>query len=179
MPIRLFVADGAAVQHHVVADDAIRADLEGKAGIGMQHRVVLDLRALAELDPLVVAAQHRVEPDAGVGLEPHAPDHDRAVGDPIAPVGRQVRRLAIKLEIAIAAPPRGRRDLATAHIDWRGGFGARQRAQPTGTPNARNPITTMAPDIMLQQPAMAQPIASAKTCSTCSAVMTPPQYSHV
>ena len=31
-----------------------------------------------------------------------------------------------------------------------------------------------APDITLQQPAMAKPIASAKTCSTCSAVMTPP-----
>src|SRR5262249_52943570 len=49
--------DGAAVQDHVMADDAILADIEGKAGIGVQHRVVLDLRALAELDPFVVAAQ--------------------------------------------------------------------------------------------------------------------------
>ena len=66
MPIRLFVADRAAVQHDVVADHAIGADGQRKAGIGVQRGIVLDLRALAELDPLVVAAQHRAEPDAGI-----------------------------------------------------------------------------------------------------------------
>ena len=42
--------------------------VSGKPGIGVQRGVVLDLRAFAELDPLVVAAQHRAEPDAGLAL---------------------------------------------------------------------------------------------------------------
>ena len=58
-----------------MADDAIRPDRHRKSGIGMQGRVVLNLRPLAELDPLVVAAQHGVKPDAGVELEPDLADH--------------------------------------------------------------------------------------------------------
>ena len=50
-----------------MADDAIVADGDGKAGVGVQRGVVLDLRALPEFDPLVVPAQHRAEPDTGVG----------------------------------------------------------------------------------------------------------------
>src|SRR5262249_25604056 len=90
---------------HVVADDAILADGEGKARIGVQHRVVLDLGALAQLDPLVVPAQHRVEPNAGVGLEPHAPNDDGTLGDPITAIRRQLRRLAVKLEDCHSRPP--------------------------------------------------------------------------
>src|SRR5436305_5615351 len=47
--------DGATVQDHVVADDAVVADFERKAGVCVQHRVVLNLRSLAKLDSLVVA----------------------------------------------------------------------------------------------------------------------------
>src|SRR5262249_23573873 len=90
--------NGAAVQHDVVADDAVIADRQREAGIGVQRRIVLDLRALAELDPLVVAAQHRAEPDAGIALEAHAADHARALRDPVAAVGRQLRRHAVELE---------------------------------------------------------------------------------
>ena len=97
--------DAATVQDHIMADDAVLADLEGKARIGVQHRVVLDLGALAQLDPLVVPAQHRVEPDAGVGLEPHAPNDDGAIGDPITAIRRQLRRLAVKLEDCHSRPP--------------------------------------------------------------------------
>ena len=71
-----------------MADDAIRPDRHREAGIGVQRRVVLDLRALAELDPLVVAAQHRAEPDAGVELEPHLADQRRVLGDISTPKGR-------------------------------------------------------------------------------------------
>ena len=39
--------------------------------------------AFAELDPFVVAAQHRAPPDARVLLQPHAADHDRGLGDPV------------------------------------------------------------------------------------------------
>ena len=42
--------------------------------------VVLDLRALAELDPFIVAAHDRVEPDAGIVLQPHLADHRDPVG---------------------------------------------------------------------------------------------------
>src|SRR5438034_4859090 len=47
--------DGATVQDHVMADDAIIADFERKSGVCVQHCVILNLRSLAKLDPLVVA----------------------------------------------------------------------------------------------------------------------------
>ena len=61
-------ADRAAMQDDVVADHAIRPDGHRETQVGVQRRIVLDLRALAEFDPLVVAAQHRAEPDAAIGL---------------------------------------------------------------------------------------------------------------
>src|SRR5215831_2262840 len=89
------IGDRAAVQNDVVADHAVVADDKRETRIGVQRRVVLDLRTFADLDPLVVAAQHRAEPDAGVDLEPHAPDHARALGNPMA--GMQIGPLAVEL----------------------------------------------------------------------------------
>ena len=51
------------IGHNVILHGAKVGD---NSLIGMERRVVLDLRALAELDPFIVAAQHRAEPDAGV-----------------------------------------------------------------------------------------------------------------
>src|SRR5215470_17367778 len=61
-------SDRTAVQHGVVPDDTFRADRGGKSWVGMNRAIVLDLRPLTDLDPLVVAAQNRAPPDAGVGL---------------------------------------------------------------------------------------------------------------
>jgi len=72
-------------------------------------RIVLDLRARAELDPFIVAAQHRTEPDTGIGLEAHAADHAGVLGNPVTAVGRQLRRMPSSSKIAIHA-------LATSNI---------------------------------------------------------------
>src|SRR5262249_34461182 len=100
---------------------AIVADADREAWIGMERRVVLDLRALAELDPIVVAAQDRAEPDAGIGLEAHPADHGRGVGHPIAPVGRQFRPLPVKLKDRhVALPVMRRAKPAMRIVAWRG-----------------------------------------------------------
>jgi hypothetical protein len=53
------------VQDDVVADGHVLADQQREAGIGVAGRIVLDVGALADLDPLIVTAQHRAEPDGG------------------------------------------------------------------------------------------------------------------
>src|SRR6516165_7311028 len=68
----------------------------GKTGIGMQGGIVLDLRPLAELDPFIVAAQHRAEPDAGVNFEPDFPDQRGSRRDPIAPFFRKLGAYSVK-----------------------------------------------------------------------------------
>src|SRR2546423_6153443 len=52
----------ATVQDHIVADRAVAADRERKAGVGVAGGIVLHVGALADLDPLIVAAQHPAEP---------------------------------------------------------------------------------------------------------------------
>ena len=74
-----------------MADHAIRPDRQRKTGIGMQGGVVLDLRALAEFDPLIIAAQYRTEPDTGVPFEPHLTDQGRSRRDPILAGLREFR----------------------------------------------------------------------------------------
>mmetsp|Transcript_41616 Transcript_41616/g.97794 ORF Transcript_41616/g.97794 Transcript_41616/m.97794 type:complete len:294 (-) Transcript_41616:1168-2049(-) len=69
------VADGAAVQHDLVAHRHVLAQHQRKAVVGMQDRAILDVAAAADVQGRAVAAQHRVEPDAGVGLQGHAADH--------------------------------------------------------------------------------------------------------
>src|SRR5438270_3411496 len=98
-------SDAAAMQHHVMADDAIVADREGKPGISMKRGIVLDLRALAELDPFVVATQNRAEPHAGIALQAHAPDHGCALGNPVAAGGGKVRSQPIQRENCHLRPP--------------------------------------------------------------------------
>src|SRR5262249_38677317 len=90
-----------------------------KARIGMQRGIVLDLRALAELDPFVVAAQHRSEPHTRVGLEPHAPDDRCALRNPVA-LGK-IGALSVELKNGHARAPS--RWLAT--LPRRGSIGER------------------------------------------------------
>src|SRR5450830_1803753 len=89
------IADDTAVQDDVVADHTIAADDERKSRIGVQRGIILDLRALAELDPFVVAAQHRAEPDARLRLQPHAADQRGRVGDVILALAWKFRRLSV------------------------------------------------------------------------------------
>src|SRR5262249_21161824 len=109
------VADRAAVQHDVVADHAVVADHKRKARIGVQGGIVLNLASLAELDPLVVAAQHGAEPDAGMALEPHPPDQHSRVGHPIAAARRKLWLLAVELIDRHARAPR----CGSATLPWR------------------------------------------------------------
>ena len=63
-PDQRAILEGAAVQDDVVTDRAVLADGQRKSLVGVAGRVVLHIGALADLDPLIVAAQDRAEPDA-------------------------------------------------------------------------------------------------------------------
>src|SRR5579863_4402420 len=86
------VADGATVQDRIVADGAVFTDRQRIPGIGVQRGIILDIAAHPDLDPLVVAAQHGIEPDAGAALEPYLADDDCIFGH-VAQARRRLRRL--------------------------------------------------------------------------------------
>ena len=90
MPIKGVRADGAAVQHHLVADRAVLADRERVAGIDMEDAAVLDIAAFADLDDVVVGPQDGAEPDAGFALEADVADQDGARRDPVIAFRRKV-----------------------------------------------------------------------------------------
>src|SRR5262249_12219690 len=54
-----FVFHRATMQYDLMPDGAVLADVERKAGIDMAGRVVLDVGALTDVDPVIVPAQHR------------------------------------------------------------------------------------------------------------------------
>src|SRR5262249_20158727 len=91
------IVNRAAVQDDVVADGAVGADDERKAEIGVAGRAVLHVRAFADLDPFIVAAQDGAGPDPGAGPQPYAADHSRGLRDEIIAVGGKVGRLPVKL----------------------------------------------------------------------------------
>ena len=69
------IADGATVQHPLMPDGYIYADSQRKAGVCMEHRVVLDVAAVADLDPIVVAANDRAGPDADMFAQNNFADY--------------------------------------------------------------------------------------------------------
>src|SRR5512137_1165525 len=85
------------MQNDIVADDAIAADRHGKSRIGVECRIILDLRPLTELDPFIVAAQNRAKPDARFRFKPYTADQNRGIGDIVLAVGGKFRRLSIEL----------------------------------------------------------------------------------
>src|SRR5262245_40547599 len=87
----------ATMQHRPVADGHLGADLERKTNIGVQYAAVLHVGTRTDDNWLGIAAQHRVEPDAGVLLDPHAPEHGSIVGHPIAPVRGHLDANAVEL----------------------------------------------------------------------------------
>ncbi len=83
------VAQGAAMQHHLVADGHLVTDDQritvGVEGPGMgdvQHAAVLHAGARANADAVHVAADHRQRPDRAVLADFHiAQDHRRSVDE--------------------------------------------------------------------------------------------------
>ncbi|MNC62867.1 hypothetical protein D3C75_1129380 [compost metagenome] len=73
------VAHRAAMQHGVVANGHALAQGQRRAHVGVHHRAILHVAALANVDQLVVPAQHRAKPHAGIGLQAHIADQ-RGVG---------------------------------------------------------------------------------------------------
>ena len=59
----------AAVDHGIVADRDVLANGEGVAGVNVSGDIVLDVGAFPNDDGLIVSPQHRIEPDADVGVK--------------------------------------------------------------------------------------------------------------
>ena len=148
-------ADGAAVQDDVVTDHAIRPDGHRETGIGVQRRIVLDLRALAELDRFVIAAQHRAEPDAGIELEPHFADHGRVRRDPKAARFRQFRPVSVEfVDHDCPLVLRGEPASGTNIRDRKRSRKPRENGDVRNQSSAWTASTTTVPDIRLHKPAI-------------------------
>jgi len=80
-PDQHVVFDGGAVDDGRVAQRDAIAQRARDAGIGVQHAQILDVRLPADADLLPVAADHGVEPDAGLGPDQHLADQTRAHRD--------------------------------------------------------------------------------------------------
>lgn len=77
--------------------DYLFADRQRKSGIRMQNRAVLNIRPRANRDQLVVAAQNRAEPYAGVFFELHLAEQHRVRSDPERAILRRSDALPIQL----------------------------------------------------------------------------------
>ena len=95
-PFRDVLADRAAVQDHVMADRAVPADRQREAAVGVAGRIVLHVGAFADLDPFIVAAQHRAEPDARRTQEANLADDDGGVGNEVVSVRGQIGALSVQ-----------------------------------------------------------------------------------
>src|ERR1700730_5829826 len=73
-PDQRAVLERATVQDDVVTDRAVLSDHKRKDAVGVAGGIVLHIGPFADPDPLIVAAQHRAEPDAGRVLEAHLAD---------------------------------------------------------------------------------------------------------
>ena len=63
-PDQALILDGAAVQDDTMAHRDPVPDRAGDARVGMDHREVLDIGLLTDRDPVGIAAEDRVVPDA-------------------------------------------------------------------------------------------------------------------
>src|SRR5262249_25084366 len=79
--------DRTAMKNGIVAYGAPRTDRQRKAGIGVERAVVLDVGALSDFNPFVIAAEDCAEPDAHPDPYPHSSDNYRCFCD-IKLIGR-------------------------------------------------------------------------------------------
>src|SRR5262249_15285912 len=75
------ILHGAAVEDGPVAYRDPAADDAGDPRVGVDHAQVLDVRLVADLDPLGVSPDHRVVPDAHVLPHVDVTEDDRPGGD--------------------------------------------------------------------------------------------------
>src|SRR5260221_5052238 len=137
------------MQDDVVADRAVLADRERKAAVGMAGRIVLHIGAFADLDPLIVAAQHRAEPDAGLLQKPHLADDIGGLRNEVITACRKVWSLAVEFVDRHSKKVSIHGDLGMA-----AGAGSSEARWPqASTPAARSVIRKNVPDIRLQKPA--------------------------
>src|SRR5690606_26381011 len=80
-PDQALVTDLAAVEDRTVADHHVAPHPAGEARVGMDDHTVLDVAPGPDRDPVGVAAEHRVEPDARVRAECDIADDLGAVGN--------------------------------------------------------------------------------------------------
>ena len=69
------------MQHHLVTDGHVPADVERKAGVGVEDGAFLDVARLADADRLVVAAGDGAEPEAGLVADDHFAHQGGLAGD--------------------------------------------------------------------------------------------------
>src|ERR1700712_5261914 len=76
------VAHFRAVHNDAVADGDPAPDGHGLSRIGVNDAMILHIRVRPDCDPLVIAAQHRAEPDARTLQQSYLSDNHRVGRDP-------------------------------------------------------------------------------------------------
>ena len=76
------------MQHRLVPHADLGPEGQRDPRVGVQHRSVLHVRARADGDHVVVAANHRIEPDRALVLENHAADDRRVGRDEVMPAAQ-------------------------------------------------------------------------------------------
>ena len=84
------------MQHDLVADAAVFADVDGEARIDVQHTQILDIGAGADLDAIVIAAHNAAKPDADIVADLDVTDHDGIFGHPEAAWPRRLNFHAVE-----------------------------------------------------------------------------------
>ena len=77
-PNQGFLLDGAAVQHYHMADRDLAAKGYWKPRISVEHATILNLRALADGDEIIISTDDRMKPDTNVTLQDHPANEDSA-----------------------------------------------------------------------------------------------------
>src|SRR5262245_3882563 len=80
-----------------MADRYLGTDQQRKTDIRVQHAAILHVGTRADGDGLGITAQHRVEPDAGILFDQHAPKHGGILRHPVASVRWHLDADAVEL----------------------------------------------------------------------------------
>ena len=86
------IAHRTTVQHGVMANGHPSADIQWKAHVGVHHGTVLHIAVLADMNQLVVTAQHGVKPHAGTRLQFDLADQRGIRCNPAVGMGLDVGR---------------------------------------------------------------------------------------
>jgi hypothetical protein len=69
------------MKNRVVTDGAPRTDTEGEARVCMKGAIILNVRALTDLDPLIVSTKHSAKPNARAQLYSYSANYDGSFRD--------------------------------------------------------------------------------------------------